>query len=56
MVRRMTGPTPPARQVLNALATVEQATAALPKPEPAAPVRRSVFPDHIVCLGSTVVT
>ena len=38
------------RQVLNALTTVEQATAAPTKPEPAVPVRRSVFPDHIVCL------
>ena len=38
------------RQVLNTLTTVEQATAAPTKPEPAVPVRRSVFPDHIVCL------
>ena len=38
------------RHVLNALATVEQATAAPLKPKPAVPVRRSVFPDHIVCL------
>ncbi|MGP0001840.1 MAG: MucR family transcriptional regulator [Acetobacteraceae bacterium] len=38
------------RQVLNALTTVEQTTAAPTKPEPAVPVRRSVFPDHIVCL------
>ena len=39
------------RQVLNALTTVEQATAAPSKPEPAVPVRRSVFPDHVVCLN-----
>jgi predicted transcriptional regulator len=38
------------RQVVNALATVEQATAAPTKPEPAVPVRRSVLPDHVVCL------
>jgi predicted transcriptional regulator len=38
------------RQVFNALATVEQATAAPPKTEPAVPVKRSVLADHIVCL------
>ena len=38
------------QQVFNALATVEQATAAPPKPEPAVEVRRSVIADHIVCL------
>ena len=38
------------QQVFNALATVEQATAAPPKPEPAVEVRRSVVADHIVCL------
>ena len=38
------------RQVFNALTTVEQATAAPTKPEPAVPVRRSVVADHIVCL------
>ena len=38
------------QQVFNALATVEQATAAPPKAEPAVSVKRSVFPDHIVCL------
>ena len=38
------------QQVFNALATVEQATAAPPKPEPATEVRRSVVADHIVCL------
>jgi predicted transcriptional regulator len=38
------------QQVFNALATVEQATAAPPKAEPAVEVRRSVVADHIVCL------
>ena len=38
------------RQVFNALATVEQATAAPPKAKPAVDVRRSVVADHIVCL------
>jgi predicted transcriptional regulator len=38
------------QQVFNALATVEQATAAPAKPEPATEVRRSVVADHIVCL------
>ena len=38
------------QQVFNALATVEQATAAPPKAEPAVPVKKSVLADHIVCL------
>jgi predicted transcriptional regulator len=38
------------RQVFNALATVEQATVAPPRAEPAVDVRRSVVADHIVCL------
>src|SRR3954471_4489756 len=38
------------QRVFDALATVEQVTAAPPTPEPSVPVRRSVFPDHIVCL------
>ena len=38
------------QKVFNALATVEQATAAPPKPKPAVPVKRSVLADHIVCL------
>ena len=38
------------QQVFNALATVEQATAAPTKPEPTVQVRRSVIADHIVCL------
>ena len=38
------------RQVFNALATVEQATAAPPKAEPSVPVKKSVLADHIVCL------
>jgi predicted transcriptional regulator len=38
------------QQVFNALSTVEQATAARPKAEPAVDVRRSVVADHIVCL------
>ena len=38
------------QQVFDALATVEQATAAAPKAEPAVPVKRSVLADHIVCL------
>jgi predicted transcriptional regulator len=38
------------QQVFNALATVEQATAAPPKAQPAVEVRRSVLADHIVCL------
>jgi predicted transcriptional regulator len=38
------------RHVLNALATVEQATAAALMRKPTVPVTRSVFPDHIVCL------
>ena len=38
------------QQVFNALATVEQATAAPLKAEPAVPVKKSVLADHIVCL------
>ena len=38
------------RQVLNALTTVEQATTAPTKAEPAVPVGSSVFADHVVCL------
>ena len=38
------------QQVFNALATVEQVTAAPPKAEPAVPVKKSVLADHIVCL------
>ena len=38
------------QQGFNALATVEQATAAPPKPKPAVEVRRSVVAGHIVCL------
>jgi predicted transcriptional regulator len=38
------------QKVFDALATVEQATAAPPKAEPAVDVRRSVVADHIVCL------
>jgi predicted transcriptional regulator len=38
------------QQVFNTLATVEQAAAAPPKPEPAVPVQKSVLKDHIICL------
>ena len=38
------------QQVFNALATVEQATAAPLKAEPAVPVKKSVLANHIVCL------
>ena len=38
------------QRVFNALATVEESTSAPPKPEPAVPVQRSVFKDHIACL------
>ena len=38
------------QQVFNALATVEQVTAAPPKAESAVPVKKSVLADHIVCL------
>ena len=38
------------QRVFNTLSTVEQTTAAPPKPEAAVPVNRSVRPDHIVCL------
>jgi predicted transcriptional regulator len=36
--------------VYRALAGNEQASAGGPRSEPAVPVKRSVFPDHIVCL------
>jgi predicted transcriptional regulator len=38
------------QKVFNALATVEQMTAAPPKPESAVTVRQSVTAGHIVCL------
>src|SRR5579859_5180738 len=38
------------QQVFNTLATVEYATAAPPKPEPAVPVHKSVLKNHIICL------
>ena len=38
------------RQVCETLATVGQEPAQPTKPEPAVPVKRSVFEDHIVCL------
>jgi predicted transcriptional regulator len=38
------------QRVFDALATVEQATAPPPALERAVPIRRSVFPEHIVCL------
>jgi predicted transcriptional regulator len=38
------------RQVCETLATVGQEPAQPARPEPAVPVKRSVFEDHIVCL------
>ncbi|MBE7211064.1 MAG: MucR family transcriptional regulator, partial [Gluconacetobacter diazotrophicus] len=38
------------RQVHQALSTVGQAVPEAEKPQPAVPVKRSVFPDYIVCL------
>ena len=38
------------RQVFNSLATAEQATTVLPKPESAVTVKQSVTAGHIVCL------
>jgi predicted transcriptional regulator len=38
------------QQVFNTLATVEQKSAELPKPDPAVPIKQSVRPAHIVCL------
>ncbi len=38
------------RQVHQALANVGQAAPEPEKPQPAVPVKRSVFPDYIVCL------
>ena len=39
------------QQVFNALASVEQATAAPPDPKPAVTVKQSVTAGHIVCLN-----
>ena len=38
------------QQVFSTLATVEQKGAGPSRPEPAVPVKRSVFLDHLVCL------
>lgn len=38
------------RAVFSTLTTVGIETATLAKPEPAVPVKKSVLPDHIVCL------
>lgn len=38
------------REVHRALANAEQAAVALPKSEPAVPVKKSVLNDHLVCL------
>jgi predicted transcriptional regulator len=38
------------QQVFNALATVELASVAPPRPEPAVPIRQSVRADHLACL------
>jgi predicted transcriptional regulator len=38
------------QQVFGTLATVAQATAVPPRPEPAVSIRTSVRPDHLVCL------
>jgi predicted transcriptional regulator len=38
------------QEVFNALATVEQVTAAPPKAEPAVSVKKSILANHIVCL------
>jgi predicted transcriptional regulator len=38
------------RDVYRALATVGEAEAPAERPEPAVPVKKSVFPDYIVCL------
>src|SRR5215472_14783614 len=38
------------QRVFQSLATVEQATTAPVRPDPAVPIRRSVQSDHIVCL------
>jgi predicted transcriptional regulator len=38
------------QQVFNTLATVERASIAPPRPEPAVPIKQSARADHIVCL------
>ncbi len=38
------------RQIYQALASVDEPAASAEKPVPAVPVKRSVFPDYIVCL------
>ena len=38
------------QQVFSTLATVQQSTAAPPRPEPSVSVRASVHQDHLVCL------
>src|SRR5690349_4854812 len=38
------------QSVFDALATAKQMTAALPRPEPAVPIKQSVRADHLVCL------
>lgn len=38
------------KTVYGALAGSGQAAGEAPKPQPAVPVKRSVFPDHLVCL------
>ena len=38
------------QQVFNTLSTVEQKSAATPRPEPAVAIRQSVKADHLVCL------
>ncbi len=38
------------QQVYAALANAGTSTAPVEKPQPAVPVKRSVFPDHIICL------
>ncbi len=38
------------QRVFSALATVEPASAAPPKPEPAVPIKRSMRADHLTCL------
>jgi predicted transcriptional regulator len=44
------------QQVFNALATVEQVTAAPPKAEPAVPVKKSVLANHIVSLDAASIS
>jgi predicted transcriptional regulator len=38
------------QSVFEALATAKQKAMSLPRPEPGVPVRRSIRPDHLVCL------